>query len=94
MAFNRLNHSQFGAISTLFTEKFKVEEFINILSNILIKAVKSINNTLIRIDALEHCQKLKIDKLSLVRYLDEEKIKMLYQEIESSIRIQLKMQLY
>ena len=90
--FCRVGYSQSGAISTLLTEKSNEEELINIHSNVLIRAAKLVHKRVIELGALEHWQRLKIHKMSLVRYLDEGKMEMLCREIESSTGIQVKTQ--
>lgn len=59
-------------------------------SNIHIRATKAANVKVIRVEALECWQRLKIHRLSLTKYLEKEKIKLFCQEIELSTEIQLK----
>ncbi len=85
-----MGYSQSGAISALLTEKFNIKELINIHSNLLIRAAKSVNNRVIRVEALKYWQRLKIHGMSLVRYIDKGKMEMHCREIELSAGIQLK----
>lgn len=88
--FSRVGYLQSGAISALLTEKSNAEELISNHSNILIRAAKSVDEEVIWVEALERWQRLKVHGMSLARYLGEEKMKILCQEIESSTGIQLK----
>ena len=45
---------------------------------------------MIRIEILEHWQKLKVHKMPLERYLGERKMELLKREVESVAEIQLK----
>lgn len=58
--------------------------------NILIRAVKTVNTTVIRAKALEHWQRLKVYGIPLARYLNERKIELLRRKVELSIEVQLK----
>ena len=54
--FCRVRYSQSRAIFTLLTEKSNVEKLINIHSNWLIRAAKSVDNAVIKIETLERWQ--------------------------------------
>lgn len=53
-----------------------------------------INKEVIGVEALKHLQKLKVYKMSLVKYLGKKKIELLWREIESSTEIKLKVFLH
>lgn len=71
-------------------EKSNVDQLVYNYSNILIRAAKIVNPGVIRVETLERWQRLKVHGISVARYLGEEKIEILYQEIKSSMRILLK----
>lgn len=56
----------------------------------LIRAARSIDESVIGVEALEHWQRPKVHGMSLGRYFGEEKMKPLSCKIESSIGIKLK----
>lgn len=88
--FSWVGYSQSRAISALLTEKSSVEQLISNYSNIIIRAAKAIDGGMIRVEALERWERLKVHGMSLARYLGERKMEILCQEIESSMGIQLK----
>lgn len=85
--FSRVGYSQSGAIFALLTEKLNAENLVRDHSNMLIRAVKSVDEKVIGIEALERWQRLKVHGMSLARYLGEGKMELLRREIESSIGI-------
>ena len=87
--FSRVGYSQSGAISALLTEKSSAEQLVNNHSNILIRAVKTVDMGVIGVEALERWQRLKVHGMSLARYLGKRKMEVLCREIESSTGIQL-----
>lgn len=88
--FSRIGYSQSGAISALLMEKTNAEDLIREHSNLLIRAAKSVDSGVIDVEAPERWQRLKVHGMSLVRYLREGKMELLYREIESSAGIKLK----
>ena len=88
--FLRVKYSLSGAVFALLTEKANAGLSIPQLSNVLIRAAKTVNIAIIEIDILEHWQRLKVHGMSLDRYLGYSKIELLRQEVESSTGIQLK----
>ncbi len=85
--FSRVGYSQSGAISTLLIEKSSAEQLVGSHSNILIRAAKVVDTGVIRVEALERWQRLKIHGMSLAKYLGEGKMEVLCREIESSTGI-------
>ena len=71
-------------------QKSSVEQLVGNHSNILIRAAKVVDAGVTGVETLERWQRLKVHRMSLVRYLGEEKIKLFCQKIESSTGIQLK----
>ena len=51
--FSKVGYLQSGAISALFTEKSNAKELINIHSNILMRAAKSVDKGVVEVEALE-----------------------------------------
>lgn len=74
----------------LLKKKLSTENLVKDYSNMLIKAIKSVDKKIIGIKTLEYWQRLKVYKMFLVQYLEKRKINLLSQKIELSIRIQLK----
>lgn len=62
---------------------------ISRLSNVLIRAAKTVNAAIIGVEILEHWQRLKVHGMSLERYLGEKKMELLKREVEPLTRIQL-----
>lgn len=88
--FCQVGYAQSGAILVLFKEKASAEDLVKEHFNILIKAVKSIDKAIIKMEVLEHWKRLKVYGISLARYFGEKKMKLLSYKIESSTRIKLK----
>ena len=88
--FSRVRYSPSGAVSALLTEKANAGLLIPRLSNVLIRAAKTVDAAIIGVDILEHWQRLKIHGMSLDRYLGDGKMELLRREVESSTGIQLK----
>lgn len=87
--FSRVRYAPSGVIFAL-TEKANAGLLIPRLSNLLIRAAKTIDSAVVGVEILEHWQQLKVHGLSLERYLGEGKMELLKQEVESSTGIQLK----
>lgn len=85
-----MGYSQSRVIFALITEKANTENLVINHFNILIRAAKSIDEKVIRLEVLEHLQSLKMYKISLIRYLGKGKMELFWQEIKLSIRIYLK----
>ena len=79
-----------GAISALLNEKADAGLLIPRKSNLLIRAVKSVDPEVIGVEVLEHWQRLKVHGMPLERYLGEGKMELLKREVESATGIQLK----
>ncbi len=82
-----MRYLQSWAISEIFTENSNREELISNYSNILIRAAKSIDKIVIKVDTLERWQRLKIHGMLLAQYLGDEIMEILCREIESSKQI-------
>lgn len=67
-----------GAITALLMEKSNTEDMIKGHANMLIRVIKLIDKKVIRVEALEYWQKLKVHKMSLVQYLGKKKMKLLW----------------
>jgi len=85
-----VRYSPSGAISALLTEKANAGVLIPRLSNVFIRAVKTVDPAVVRVEILEHWQRLKVHGMSLERYLGEGSMELLKREVESSTGIQLK----
>ena len=88
--FSRVRYSPSGAVSALLTEKANAGLLIPRLSNVLIRAVKTVDAAVVGVEILEHWQRLKVHGMSLERYLGDGKIELLRWEVESSTKIKLK----
>ena len=88
--FSRVRYSPSGAVSALLTEKANARILIPRLSNVLIRAAKTVDEAIVGVEILEHWQHLKVHGMSLDRYLGEGKMELLKREVESSTGIQLK----
>ena len=88
--FCEVSYSQSGAISGLLTKRSNAEEVLKDYSTTLIRTAKSVDEGVIRIEALERWHRLKVHGMPLMRYLREGKIELLCREIESTTRIILK----
>ena len=71
--FNKIKYLQSRAIAILLSEKLSTEDLIRNHSNILIRGIKSANEKVIDIKALEHWQKLKMNRMFLTQYQKKEK---------------------
>lgn len=58
--------------------------------NLLIRAAKTIDDTIVGVEILEQWQCLKVHRMSLERYLGLGKLELLRREVESSTKILLK----
>ena len=72
--FSRVRYSPSGAVSALLTEKANAGSIIPRLSNVLIRAAKTIDAAIVGVEILEHWQRLKVHGMSLERYLGEGKM--------------------
>ena len=88
--FSRVRYSSSGAVSALLTEKANARLLILQLSNILIRAAKTVDAAIVGVEILEYWQRLKVHGMSLDRYLGDGKIELLRREVESSTGIKLK----
>ena len=88
--FSRVRYAPSGAISALLTEKADAGQLIPRRSNLLIRAVKSVDPAVVGVEVLEHWQRLKVHGMPLNRYLGEGKMELLKREVESATGIQLK----
>lgn len=88
--FSRVRYAPSGAISALLTEKADAGLLVPRWSNLLIRAAKSVDASVVGIEILEHWQRLKVHGMPLERYLGDGKMDLLRREVESSTGIQLK----
>lgn len=88
--FCQVRYAPSGAISALLTEKGNAGLLIPRLSNLLIRAAKTVDPTVVRAEVLEHWQRLKVHGISQKRYLGAGKMELLKREVESSTGIELK----
>lgn len=88
--FCRVRYLPSGAVSALLTENSHAGTIIPCLSNVLIRAAKSVDQAIIGVEVLEHWQRLKIHGMPLERYLREGSMDLLKREVESSTGIQPK----
>ncbi len=71
------------------TEKATARLLTPRLSNVIIRAAKTVNAAIIGVEILEHWQRPKVHGMSLERYLGEKKMELLKREVEPLTRIQL-----
>ncbi len=83
-------HRRKKKVSALLTEKANAGLIVPRLSNTLIRAAKTVDAAIVRVEILEHWQRLKVHGMSLDRCLGEGKMELLKREVESSTGIQLK----
>lgn len=76
--FTEIKYSQSEAISALLTDKSRAEKLVSNNLNMLIKAAKFVHLERVEIEALEHCQRLKVFEMLLARYLEEGKVEVLF----------------
>ncbi len=88
--FSRMRYAPSGAVSALLTEKANAGLLIPQLSNVLIRVAKTLDTAIIGVEVLELWQQLNVHGMSLERYLGEENMELLKQEVESSTGILLK----
>lgn len=88
--FFRVKYSPSGAVSALLTKNSDTGTIIPRLSNVLIRAAKSVDQAIIGVKILEHWQHLKIHGMPLERYLAAGSTELLKREVKSSTGIQLK----
>ncbi len=75
--FSRVRYAPSGAISALLTEKANAGLIIPRLSNLLIRAAKTVDSAVVGVEILEHWQRLKVHGMSLERYLGDGKMELL-----------------
>lgn len=75
--FSRVRYAPSGAISALLTEKANAGLLIPRLSNLLIRAAKTVDSAVIGVEILEHWQRLKVHGMSLEIYLGDRKMELL-----------------
>lgn len=71
-------------------KKADVRILISQKSNLLISVAKLVDFEVIRVEIVEHWQRLKVHSMLLKRYLEERKMELLKREIELGMGIQLK----
>lgn len=59
-------------------------------SNLLIRVAKSVDDSMVGVEIMEHWQSLKVHRMSLARYLGPDKMGLYKREVESSTGIALK----
>ena len=79
-----------GAVSALLNEKADTGSIIPRMSNVLIRAAKTIDQAIVGVEVLEHWQRLKVHGIPLERYLGEGNMDLLKREVKSSTGIELK----
>ena len=82
--FSRVQYAPSKFISTLLTEKANVTMLLFQRSNLLIQAVKTVDDAVVGIEVLDQSQRLKVHGMLLERYFRPRKIGLLKREIESS----------
>ena len=70
--FCRVRYSPSKAVFVLLTEKANMGLIIPRLSNVLIQAVKIMDQAIVGVEILEYWQRLNVHKMSLERYLDKD----------------------
>lgn len=88
--FTRVRYAPSGPISALLTEKADETMLLSHRSNLLIRAAKTVDGAVVGVEVLEQWQRVKVQGMSLERYLGPGKIELLRREVESSIGIPLK----
>ena len=81
--FVQVKYAPSGTISALLTEQANAGLLIPRLSNLLIRAAKTVDAAVVGVEILEHWQRLKVHGMSLQRYLGEGKMEQLKREVES-----------
>ena len=77
-------------MSALLNEKADTGSIIPRMSNVLIRAAKTIDQAIVGVEVLEHWQRLKVHGIPLERYLGEGNMDLLKREVKSSTGIELK----
>ena len=88
--FSKVRYLQSRAILVLFTKKSNTKNLIKDYSKALIRAAKSVHESVIKVEVLKRWQKLKIYRMFLLYYFGERKIELLYYKIKSFTKIKLK----
>ena len=79
-----------GVISALLTDQANTGLLIPQLSNLLLRAAKTVDKAVVGVEMLEHWQRLKVHGMPLEKYLGEGKMELLKRQVESSTGKQLK----
>ncbi len=66
--FSKVGYLQSRAIFTLFTKRLNAKYLVKDYSSLLIQVAKSVDKKVISIEILEHWQRLKLYRISLVQY--------------------------
>lgn len=77
MRFSRVGYFQSSTIYRLLTKMFNSKDLIRHHSKILIQAAKLINERVIQMESLKWWDRIKIYRMSLIRYLGKRKIEIL-----------------
>lgn len=88
--FCRIRYAQSGSILALLTEQADAAMLLPQYSNLLIEAAKSVDQSVIGVEILQHRQRSKILGMALVRYVGPGKIELLKRDVESTTGISLK----
>ena len=88
--FSRVRYAPSGSISALLTEKADATMLLPQRSNLLIRAAKTVDETVTGVEVLEQWHRLKVHGMSLERYLGSGNMELLKREVESSTGISLK----
>ena len=75
--FSRVKYAPSESISALLTEKANAMILIPSRSNLLIRAAKSVDEVIVRVEVLEQWQRLKIHGMPLEKYLGPGKMELL-----------------
>ena len=85
-----MRYAPSGSISALLTEKADATMLFPQQSNLLIRAAKTVDDAVVRVEILEQWQPLKVHGMLLERYLGPGKLELLKREVESLTGIPLK----
>ncbi len=88
--FCRVRYAPSGAVSALLMEQADGGLLIPRLSNVFIRAAKTVDAAIVGVEMLEYWQRLKVHGMFLERYLEEGNMGLLKREVESSTGIKLK----
>ena len=88
--FSQVRYAPSGSIFALLTKKTDGTMLLPQQSNLLIRAVKTVDDAIKGVEVLKQWQRLKVHGMSLDRYFGPGKMGFLKREVESSTRILLK----